>query len=65
MGSTVLSVVQGEASPITYGGPIANERWLTYLPGIVLLAIVLLLGVYLPAPFERLLREAAALLEAR
>jgi hydrogenase-4 component F len=65
MGSTVLSVVQGEPSPITPGGPIANERWVTYLPGVLLLLLVLLLGVHLPAPFERLLHEAAALLEAR
>jgi hydrogenase-4 component F len=66
MGSTVLSVVQGEATPVTQGGDftIAGERWLTYAPGIVLLALVLMLGVYIPPPINQLLREASIWLEA-
>lgn len=66
MGSTVLNVVQGEAAPVTQGGnfTIANERWLTFVPGIVLLLLVLMLGVYLPPPLNQLLREASTWLEA-
>lgn len=66
MGSTVLSVVQGEAAPVTQGGDftVAGERWLTYVPGIVLLALVLMLGVYVPPPVSQLLHEATIWLEA-
>ncbi len=59
MGATVLAVVQGnpgEQQPVTRfhdsvgtGGPI-----------LLFMAVVLLLGVYVPPPLESLLREAAA-----
>lgn len=63
MGSTVLSVVQGEPSPTQ--GIVAGEGWLTFGPGLVLLALVLLLGVYIPLPLDQILREAAVWLEAQ
>ncbi len=62
MGATVLAVVQGKpAEPqgthrfrdsVSTGGPI-----------LLFMALVLLLGVYIPPPLETLLREAAASLE--
>ena len=64
MGSTVLSVVQGEPS-VAGGGVATSERWLTFLPGLLLLLLVLVLGIYIPAPMQRLLHEAAAWLEGQ
>lgn len=66
MGSTVLAVVQGDTAPVTESGNfvIANERWLTFAPGLVLLALVLMLGIYLPPPVTQLLQEASVWLEA-
>lgn len=66
MGSTVMAVVQGEPSPVTQRADfkIARERWLTYAPGLVLLCLVLMLGVYIPPPLNQMLREAALWLEA-
>ena len=62
MGDTVLRVVQGEPPaeerPSSY-----RDRAATVAPLFGFLALLLLLGVYLPPPFERLLRQAAALLE--
>ncbi|MCY2929490.1 MAG: proton-conducting transporter membrane subunit, partial [Planctomycetota bacterium] len=64
MGATVLQVVQGQ--------PTAEVRqssyragWLTAAPVVVFMAIVLLLGVYIPHPLTALLREAAGYLEVR
>jgi hydrogenase-4 component F len=66
MGSTVLAVVQGETSKVSEGAvfPVAGERFLTYAPGLVLLVLVLLLGVYIPSPIHQLLTEASLWLEA-
>jgi hydrogenase-4 component F len=64
MGSTVLSVVQGEPGPLPEV-PTSNERFLTVAPGVCLLALVLLLGVYVPAPVSDLLHAAANSLEGR
>jgi len=61
MGSTVLSVVQGEPGPLPQS-PTAQERLSTVAPGFLLLALVLLLGVYIPPPLNQLLRSAAATL---
>jgi hydrogenase-4 component F len=62
MGSTVLQVVQGRssdgASATTF-----HDGFRTGAPIIVCLALVLLLGVYIPPPLDLLLREAAGLLE--
>lgn len=63
MGTTVLAVVQGDPPPAP-AGPLAGERLLTVLPAAGLLALVLLLGVYVPEPLHRLLTDAAASLEA-
>jgi hydrogenase-4 component F len=64
MGATVLAVVQGpppeQAAPnglrdnLGTGGPV-----------LLFMALVLLLGVYIPPPLESLLRKAAAFLEVK
>jgi NADH:ubiquinone oxidoreductase subunit 5 (subunit L)/multisubunit Na+/H+ antiporter MnhA subunit len=41
----------------------AKEPWLMIVPAICLLAMTLLLGVYIPAPLDALLHEAAATFE--
>jgi hydrogenase-4 component F len=63
MGSTVLAVVQG---PPTAEGKATDFRdsFRTGAPAVLFLALVLLLGVYVPPPLEALLREAAAFLGA-
>jgi len=62
MGATVLAVVQGEPAPAP-ARPFARERLLTVAPVAFLLALVLMLGVYIPLPLDTLLRAAAASLE--
>jgi hydrogenase-4 component F len=64
MGATVLAVVQGDPGPVP-GKPFARENALTVAPSICLLALVLLLGVYIPAPLDSLLRAAAASLDSQ
>jgi hydrogenase-4 component F len=64
MGATVLSVVQGEPAPVP-SEPLVRERLLTVFPGVCLLAMVLMLGVYIPHSLDLLLRQAAAFLEGR
>lgn len=59
MAATVFAAVQG-APPSDSPAPRIRESLLTVLPGICLLAIVLLLGIYLPRPFEAMLEDAAA-----
>ncbi|HTO53570.1 MAG TPA: proton-conducting transporter membrane subunit [Myxococcota bacterium] len=63
MGSTVLAVVQGEPSARSGTTPY-RDSWLGVTPIAVLLGLVLVLGLWIPAPFVALLREAAATLEA-
>jgi hydrogenase-4 component F len=63
MGATVLAVVQG----IPAQGKEANsyrDTIGTGAPILLFLALVLLLGLYIPPPLDSLLRRAAALLEA-
>ncbi len=64
MGATVLAVVQGNApelkEPNGYHDCIS-----TGLPILLFMALVLLLGLYVPPPLESLLREAAAFLEGK
>jgi hydrogenase-4 component F len=62
IGATVLAVVQGDPPPehTSY-----HDRASTCLPILLFMALVLLLGVYIPLPLESRLREAAALLEVR
>lgn len=62
MGATVLSATQGEPTEPTVH---FRDRCLLVTPPLVMLATVLLLGVYLPTPLQDLLREATALLETR
>jgi hydrogenase-4 component F len=64
MASTVLAVAQGEPTEVLPGvtyraGPLALA------PIVLCLGVVLLLGVYVPAPVEALLRNGAAALEGR
>jgi hydrogenase-4 component F len=64
MGATVLSVVQGEPPkdlrPNTY-----HDSFLMVGPAIACLALVLLLGLYIPPPINGLLQDAASFLDAR
>lgn len=62
MGSTVLTVVQGNA-PETKEVNGFHDSIGTGAPILLFMALVLLLGLYIPSPLESLLREAAALLE--
>jgi hydrogenase-4 component F len=62
MGATVLAVVQGNAPPQT-GTNGFRDNISTGAPILLFLALVVLLGVYIPSPLEALLREAAAFLE--
>ncbi|WP_321991302.1 proton-conducting transporter membrane subunit [Marispirochaeta aestuarii] len=62
MGKTVLSMMLGE--PSSNAPPDAyREPLLTVLPPLILVAVVLFLGVALPAPIKDLFRNAALLLE--
>jgi hydrogenase-4 component F len=63
MGRTVLVMVQG--LPSAEGGRTSyRDGLLTGLPALLSLALVLLLGLHIPAPLEALLRDAARFLEA-
>ncbi len=64
MGATVLAVVQGE--PKETSGPIGFHDTLgTCAPILIFMGLVLMLGVYIPPPLEKLLRDAAAFLGAK
>jgi len=60
MGATVLAVTQGEADVEQVH---FRDRLPLVAPPLFLLLVVLVLGLYLPEPLQRLLRDAAALLE--
>jgi hydrogenase-4 component F len=60
MGATVLAVVQGEAAPERDR---VRERIGQIVPIVALLALVLLLGLWVPPPVESALRTAARFLE--
>jgi hydrogenase-4 component F len=62
MGATVLAVVQGPA-PDPGDATNYRDRLTTVGPLLLLMALVLGLGLYVPPPLESLLREAAALVE--
>jgi hydrogenase-4 component F len=64
MGATVLRVVQGEPSEAARARAY-KERLLTVGPPVVFLALVVLMGVYIPRPVSALLHDAAAFLELR
>lgn len=62
MGATVLAVVQGKPDPATAEKPY-REGWLTGLPPVLLMALVLLLGLWIPTPLRQLLQDAVNFLE--
>ncbi len=64
MAATVLAVVQGEP-PQRAAERDFRDGALTVGPAIAFLALVLLLGVYLPPPLDALLRDAARFVEGR
>jgi hydrogenase-4 component F len=59
MGATVLPLVQGDP-PDEPGAARFRDGVSTGLPILLFMALVLLLGLYIPPPLESLLREAAA-----
>ena len=62
MGRTVLTVVQGR-SATTAKATAYRDGLLTGLPIVAAMAMVLMLGVYIPAPLHRMLRDAVRVLE--
>jgi hydrogenase-4 component F len=64
MGATVLAVVQGKPAA-TQGVNRFHDSVSTGGPILLFMAVVLLLGLYIPVPLETLLRDAAASLEVR
>jgi len=64
MGKTVLQVVQGSVPMEVRNTPL-RDGLLTAVPVIVLMGMVLLLGVYIPAPLTALLNDAVRFLEVR
>jgi hydrogenase-4 component F len=64
MGATVLAVVQGKAPEQKQPNGF-HDSISTGVPILLFMALVLLLGLYVPPPLESLLREAAALLEGK
>jgi hydrogenase-4 component F len=64
MGSTVLAVVQGEP-PGDVPRTAFRERFSTVAPVVLFMALVLVLGLYIPPPLDALLRDATAALEGK
>jgi hydrogenase-4 component F len=64
MGATVLKVVQGRASFEARHTPY-RESALTAGPIVGLMLLVLLVGVYIPAPLDALVRDAVRFLEGQ
>ncbi|MDT8389783.1 MAG: proton-conducting transporter membrane subunit [Lentisphaeria bacterium] len=62
MGATVLAVVQGRASAAARATAY-RDGWLTGLPLVLLMALVLMLGLYIPGPLKTLLTDATHFLE--
>ncbi len=62
MGATVLSVVQGQPPPHAAKNGF-RDTFGTCAPILIFMALVLLLGVYIPPGLESLLRRAAAFIE--
>jgi hydrogenase-4 component F len=63
MGGAVLAVTQGEPPPSEPEG--FHDRFGTVAPIALLMAVVVLLGVYVPAPLNALLRNAAAFVDVK
>jgi hydrogenase-4 component F len=64
MGATVLQVVQGRIPAAARKTPY-RDGLLTAAPVIILMGIVLLLGVYIPAPLNTLINDAVHFLEGQ
>ncbi len=64
MGATVLKVVQGRASFEARNTPY-RDSFLTAGPILGLMLLVLLVGVYIPAPLNALVRDAVLFLEGQ
>jgi hydrogenase-4 component F len=64
MGATVLTVVQGRAPAKVRKTPY-RDGLLTGAPLVILMALVLMLGLYIPTPLSNLLNEAVRFLESR
>jgi len=64
MGATVLAVVQGNPAEQTADNG-CHDTLATGAPVLLFMALVLLLGLYVPPPLESLLREAAVFLEVK
>jgi hydrogenase-4 component F len=62
MGATVMTVVQGKPSERASATKV-RDSISTVGPSVALLALVLMLGLYVPGPVDHLLRDAAASLE--
>jgi hydrogenase-4 component F len=63
MGSTVLAVVYGD--PPRDDGTGIRDSLGTGVPILLFMALVLMLGLYIPPPLQSLLREAVAFLEVK
>jgi hydrogenase-4 component F len=63
MGSTVLAVVEGD--PPGEGGSGIRDSLGTGAPILLFMALVLMLGLYIPPPLESLLREATDFLKVK
>jgi hydrogenase-4 component F len=64
MASSVLPVVMGKTSA-TITKIHYRDRFLTVAPPLLLMAIILMLGLWIPAPLKELLEQSARLLEVR
>ena len=64
MGATVLKVVQGRAPKQVQNTPY-RDGLLTAAPVVIFMGIVLLLGLYIPAPLSGMLNDAVRFLEGR
>ena len=64
MGATVLQVVQGRA-PAKVRNTQYRDGLLTAAPLVILMGIVLLLGLYIPAPLNTLLHDAVRFVEGK
>jgi hydrogenase-4 component F len=62
MGTTVLAVVQGPPPKLS-GNVKFRDGMRTGLAIIIAMALVLVLGLYIPGPLDKIIREAAAMLE--
>lgn len=64
MGATVLQAVQGRPPSAVRNTPY-HDGWLTAAPIVILMAMVLLLGLYIPGPLTAMLKDTVRFLEVR